>query len=199
MGKNRSSLLYRDFDLHHKWPILLLCILFLFTIIISSCSLDYSSAHIAEDLSETIPETEFIDFSQVQVRNNKITTKIEASLAESYTKKKEMVLKDLWYKEFDETGELITEGKADKAVFNTETEDADMFGNIYFYSYTEKTAIFADTLYWKNKEEKLIAEPDEKVIVKKDDGSYIEGKGFETDFRLKEIIFKKSVKGSYTD
>jgi LPS export ABC transporter protein LptC len=168
-------------------------------LIFGSCSLDYSSANIAEDLSEKIPETIFINFSQVQVRNSKITNKIEASRAESYTKKKEMVLENLRYKEFDDAGELITEGKADKAVFNTETEDADMFGNIYFYSYTEETAIFAETLYWKKEEEKLTAEPDEKVIVKKDDGSYIEGKGFETDFRLKEIVFKKNVKGSYTD
>ena len=171
----------------------------LITLFVSSCSLDYSSANLAEDLSEKIPETIFIDFSQVQVRNSKITNKIEASRAESYTKKKEMVLENLRYREFNEDGELITEGKADRAVLNTETDDADMFGNIYFYSYTEKTGIYAETLFWKDKEEKLTSEEDEKVRVKKDDGSYIEGKGFETDFRIKEIVFNKKVQGSYTD
>ncbi|MBN2441607.1 MAG: LPS export ABC transporter periplasmic protein LptC [Spirochaetales bacterium] len=173
-------------------------ILIFMILLVVSCSLDYSSANVADDLSERIPETIFINFSQVQVKAGKITNKLEATRAESYTKKKEMVLENVQFLEYDESEEVITEGKADRAILYTETDDADMFGNIFFYSHTEKTAIYADTLFWKDKEQKLLAEPDEIVNLKKDDGSFLNGKGFSTDFRLREIIFTKSVRGSYT-
>lgn len=163
----------------------------------SNCSLDYSSANIAEDLSEKVPETVFVQFSQTQVKDGKITNKIEAQRAESYTKKKEMILEFARFQELDENGDILTEGKADKAVLYIETDDADLFGNVVFYSYTEETSIYADALYWKDKEEKLLADPGSTVILKKDDGSYMEGKGFSTDFTLKEIIFTGGVKGSY--
>lgn len=163
----------------------------------SNCSLDYSSTNIAEDLSEKLPETVFLNFSQTQVKDGKITNKIEAKRAESYTKKKEMVMEYAQFQELDEDGDILTEGKADRAILYTETDDADLFGNVVFYSYTEKTSIYADALYWKDKDEKLLADPEATVLLKKDDGSYIEGKGFSTDFKLKEIIFTNGVKGSY--
>jgi LPS export ABC transporter protein LptC len=172
-------------------------LLVIFILSISNCSLDYSSANIAEDLSEKIPETVFLNFSQTQVKDGKITNRIEAKRAESYTKKKEMILEYAHFQELDENGDLLTKGEADRAVLYTETDDADLFGNIVFYSYTEKTSIYAETLYWKDKDEKLLGNPEETVLVKKDDGSYIEGKGFSTDFKLKEIIFTNRVKGTY--
>ena len=73
----------------------------------------------------------------------------------------------------------------------------DLFGNVVFYSHTEETSIYADTLYWKDKDEKLLADPEATILVKKDDGSYMEGKGFSTDFKLREIIFTNGVKGTY--
>ncbi|MBN2531992.1 MAG: LPS export ABC transporter periplasmic protein LptC [Spirochaetales bacterium] len=164
---------------------------------ISGCSLDYSSANLAEDLSEKVPETVFLNFSQTQVKDGKITNKIEAERAESYTKKKEMIMEYARFQELDENGDIQTEGKADRAVLYTETDDADLFGNVYFYSYTEKTSIYADTLYWKDRDEKLLGDPGAKVLVKKDDGSYIEGKGFSTDFKLREITFTNGVNGKY--
>jgi LPS export ABC transporter protein LptC len=176
-----------------------LCCLFILLVVLfaSHCSLDYSSANIAEDLSEKVPETVFLNFSQTQVKNGTITNKIEAARAESYTKRKEMILEYANFKELDENGDILTEGKADRAVLHTETDDADLFGNVEFYSYTEETSIYADALYWKDGEEKLLADPGATVLVKKDDGSFIEGKGFSTDFKRREIIFTNGVKGSY--
>jgi LPS export ABC transporter protein LptC len=166
-------------------------------LILSGCSLDYRSAHIPEEIAENVPETVFVEFSQVLVRDGKVGTKLEAEKAENFTKKKQMVLWNVHFMDYDSNGDLLTEGRADKAVLYTETDDADIFGNIYLYSVSEKTSIYAETLYWKDKEERLTAAPEDKVRVKEDEGSSIEGRGFNTDFKRREIIFAYGVSGIY--
>lgn len=172
----------------------LFCFIYIF---ISGCSLDYSTAMIPEDLSEKVPETIFINFYKIRIKDGRVFNKIEAEKAENYTKKKHMVLENVKFTELDKTGEVVTQGRADKAVIYTETDDSDISGNIYFYSLTEETEIFAENLFWKDESRKLSAKPDDLVVVKKDDGSYIQGKGFRTDFRLREIVFTNGVVGKY--
>ncbi|MBN1699242.1 MAG: LPS export ABC transporter periplasmic protein LptC [Spirochaetales bacterium] len=181
MQKNRSFLLH------------LSCIV----LILYGCSLDYRSANIPEEMAENLPETVFVQFSRIIVRDGKIKTKLEAERAENFTKKKQMVLSNIRFFEYDENEKLLTEGTADKAVLYTETDDVDIFGNIYLYSVPEKTAIYAETLYWKDKEEKLSAAPDDRVRVKEDEGSSIEGRGFNSDFKLREIVFANGVSGVF--
>ena len=44
---------------------------------------------------------------------------------------------------------------------------------------------------------RLEAEPEETVRLEKDDGSFVEGRGFTADFRRKRIEFSSQVRGSY--
>lgn len=164
-----------------------------------SCSLDYSQATVAEDLSEKVPETVLIKFTQTLVEQGKIKRILAADRAENFTKSKQTVFEKIHYSEYDANGGLVIEGKADKAVYATDTENAEIFGNIWFKSYEEKTTIFAETLDWKNKEKLLTSKPDAWVKVYKSDGSYIAGKGFATDLKLKQIVFTGGVSGKYIE
>jgi LPS export ABC transporter protein LptC len=172
----------------------------LFFILFISCSLDYSPAMVAEDLSEKVPETVLINFKQTKVENGKISRQVSASRAENYTKTKQTIFLNVQFLDYDKNGEIVTEGKADKVVYKTDTENAEIYGNIYFYSHTEKTEIFAETLIWKNKEKLLTSQPDKLVrVFKKEDNSFIQGRGFETDLRLKQIVFTNGVSGRYVE
>ena len=171
----------------------IISILFVF----AGCSLDYSGTRMPEDLSEMVPETVFIDFTQVQVEDGAIQSRLEARKAENYTRKKEMVLENVRFEEYGDDEELITVGNADRAVLHTDTDDAELSGNIRFYSLEENTTIEASNLYWNAKEETLQGGQDDTVTVIKDDGSRMEGKGFRTDFTLREIVFSNGVTGIY--
>jgi LPS export ABC transporter protein LptC len=174
------------------FPLLILPFLFFV-----SCSLDYSQAILPEDLSEKVPETVLLKFKQTNVDKYKITQLLEADKAESFTKTKQTVFENLHYTEYDSDGVKIIEGKANQVIYQTETEDAEISGNIWFHSYTEKTSIYTESLSWKKKEKLLTSKPDQIVRVVKEDGSYIQGAGFETDLRLKQIVFTRGVFGTY--
>jgi LPS export ABC transporter protein LptC len=175
---------------------LLAALPFLFFI---SCSLDYSQATLPEDLSDKIPETVLIKFKQTNVEKGKIKRVVEADKAENFTKAKRTVFSNLHYSEYDSDGSKIVEGKANQAIYETETENAEITGNIWFHSFTEKTSIYAESLSWKKKEKLLSSKPDDLVRVVKEDGSYVQGTGFETDLRLKQIIINHGVSGSYIE
>lgn len=169
----------------------MLCLVF------SGCSFDYSKAVSSDDLAEMIPETILSNISQFKVKNGRIVNHIEADKTESYGKRNQTVITNLHFSELNEFSEAVTEGWSDSAILHTDTEDTEMQGNIYFYSSTEKTGIYANTLYWNKGDDTLNSDVDETVTVVKEDGSRVNGKGFKTDFSLKEITFSGKVTGTY--
>jgi LPS export ABC transporter protein LptC len=176
-----------------------LIVYFLPLLFFVGCSLDYSQAALPEDLSEKVPETVLIKLKQTSVDNGRIKRMIEADKAENFTKAKQTVFENLHYIEYDVDGSRIVEGKANHAVYETESENAELSGSIWFHSYTEKTSIYAESLSWKNKEKLLTSKPEFLVRLVKEDGSQIQGRGFETDLRLKQIVFSQGVSGVYKE
>jgi hypothetical protein len=121
-------------------------LLFPFLIFVS-CSLDYSQAILPEDLAETVPETVLIKFIQTNVEKRKVKQLIEADKAETFTKANKTVFNNLHFTEFDSDGAKIIEGKANEVIYQTESEDAEITGGIWFHSYTEKTSIYAESAF----------------------------------------------------
>ncbi len=146
---------------------------------------------------EETPGTVLNRFTHTVVSNGKISVILEAEKAVTYGKKKQTVLKNVHFLEFDDEGSKLTEGWADKVIFFTETENARLTGSIFIYSFQEETAIMAESLSWTKEGRILEADPGDPVMVKKDDGSFVEGKGFKADFRRKRLEFRSGVKGSY--
>jgi len=162
-----------------------------------ACSLDYGEAKVEETLRAETPETVLLDFTHTIVSGDVVAAVLKAQRAETYGKKKEIVLSEVYYSEYDQEGKLATEGWADQARFNTESEDAEVRGSIIIYSHTEKSALYAESLSWSKNGKRLKAGAEETVLLKKDDGSYVEGKGFEADFRENRLSFSAAVRGRY--
>jgi len=174
----------------------LLCFLIL---LLSNCTLDYNDPDVKAQLADTIPETILYNITQIKVKNGNISSKIEAEKIETFKNKNIMYITKLHYMEIGKTGAIITEGWADQATYYTDTENAEISGNIYFYSREEEAGVRANYLNWDNQKKILTSGSKEKVTVSRDDGSYVEGSGFSTDFKLKEITFSGDVKGIYID
>jgi LPS export ABC transporter protein LptC len=172
----------------------LLTILLLFCL---SCSLDYEQATVAESISAQIPETILFDFTHTVVSGGRVWVILQARQAESYGERNEIVLKDVFFREYDDEGNLITEARADRAVFATDSENATVSGSIQIYSHEEKASLQASSLSWVREGRRLIADDGQTVRLQKDDGSYVEGEGFSADFRRKRLEFSSRVRGSY--
>ncbi len=151
----------------------------------------------AEKLLEKTPETILINFKHTIVSEDKGIVVLEAERAEVFSGEKGTFLWGLYLKEYAGEGDLLTEGWAEHAVWYSDSEKASISGSIYIYSYNEQAGILAEELTWEKQGKNLCSDEDELIAIKKDDGSFLQGRGFEANFREKKIHFFKGVKGSY--
>ena len=175
----------------------LICAAFAAGLLCAGCSLDYQAAT-AEDLAaEGTPDTVAIDLVHRIHRDGKLSMQLEAARAETFNSRNETILKDAHFIEFDGSGGKATEGTANRVLYHSDTENAEISGAVRVHSAAEKGDVSAETLAWKNKEKSLSAPPDEQVFIHKDDGSFISGRGFLGDFRTRQVSFSGPVRGSY--
>lgn len=163
----------------------------------AGCSLDYSSAQVEVEADQSIPDTISVGIIYRMVKNSRPVIELKADRAETYNARKETILTAARFTEFDKEGGIATDGRAQSVVYYTETENAEISGSVYVHSAAEEGSISTDSLSWENKTRILTADPDALVVVKKDDGSYISGRGFVGDFRVKEVRFSGPVEGKY--
>jgi LPS export ABC transporter protein LptC len=166
-------------------------------LVVCGCSLNYEEAAIEEQASGSIPDTVA---NQVVYRVNKagrLSLQMEAARAETYNSTNTTVLTVAHFVEFDADGRNATEGSARKVIYHSDTENAEIAGAVKVHSASEKGSVSAESLFWVNKERKLSASPDESVLIRKDDGTFILGTGFTGDFRARQVTFSGPVKGSY--
>ena len=116
---------------------------------------------------------------------------------ETYSERNEIILQDVFFREYDQEGNLLTEAQADRAVFATDSENATVSGSIQIYSHEEQASLQAGRLSWVSDGRRLVADDGQTVRLQKDDGSYVEGEGFSADFRRKRLEFSSRVRGSY--
>jgi LPS export ABC transporter protein LptC len=134
-------------------------------------------------------------FSQTVVRDGRPVLVLEAEQARSYADAKRIVLREAVFRELDDDGEVLVTGRADRAVFHTDTEDAEISGNIELYSTREEASVRADELVWHKESRTLEGRDDGVVTLERDDGSRISGSGFSADFRRRTIRFAGQVEG----
>jgi len=162
-----------------------------------SCSLDYEQARVAESIPGQIPETILFEFTHTVVSDGRVWVILEAQRAETYAERNEIILEDVFFREYGEEGNLLTEARAERAVFATDSEDATVSGSIQIYSHEEQASLQASRISWVSEGRRLIADDGQTVRLQKDDGSYVEGEGFFADFRRKKLEFSSRVRGSY--
>lgn len=165
----------------------------------SGCSLSYDDLTITEDIPESIPDSVMRDFTHTTVRESLPVFSLNAGEALTYSKKKRIYLTKITFAEYDSEGEIATSGRARNAVFHTDTEDAEISGDVLFYSTRQEASVEAESLYWNSEERLLTGNPNEEVRIIRDSGAEIRGRGFRGDLKTLTFTFEDSVSGTYLD
>ena len=161
------------------------------------CSLDYTDAILSEELSAEIPDSILFQFTHTAVRDGVPAFRLQAERAEIFEKKKENRLEGVTFIEYGRDGEIITEGWAGRALFLTETENAELSEGISFYSIREDATVTTDYLFWNNENKTLTGSPEEAVVIQKDSGTSLTGTGFEAYINTRSVSFEGPVQGNY--
>jgi LPS export ABC transporter protein LptC len=162
-----------------------------------ACSLNYQATEVEAGATDNIPDTIIKNITYRVVKNSHTSLQLEAARSETYVNRKETLLSGAHFVEFDVKGDPDTDGRADSVVFHTDSQNAEISGSVLVYSAAQKGSISTEYLSWEDAGKTLTADPNERVIVKKDDGSYIVGRGFIGDFRIREVRFSGPVEGTY--
>ncbi len=163
----------------------------------AGCSLDYSAAQVESAANDSIPDTVATGMVYRMVKNSRPVVELRADRSETYNTRKETVLTEARFTEFDGEGKLATDGRAQSVKYRTDTKNAEIAGSVYVYSAVEEGSISTEYLKWEDKTRILSADPDALTVVKKDDGTYVSGRGFVGDFRTMEVRFSGPVEGMY--
>ncbi len=150
---------------------------------------------VAEEISGEVPDVVLYGLAQTRVEYGKPRYTVFAEKASSYGEKKELVLENILFREYDEEGLIITEGEAEELTFFSESENAELSGAVDFYSSREEAALRGERFYWTNEERTLRSGDETEVELLKEDGSSVKGKGFEVDFSNLSLRFSESVSG----
>lgn len=162
----------------------------------TSCRFDYEETIMAEDLAEEVPQTILKNFSQVMVKDSVPAFYIEAEESSTFDKKKETLFKSVLFMEYDEDGNVVTEGRADNAKMFNETESVELRGSLSFNSKREESSLNGEYLFWDNENSTLTGRDDDEIRIVDKDGSEISGKGFYANSKTKTIRFSSDVSGS---
>lgn len=168
-------------------------------LITAGCSLEYGDARVAESVPDALPSAEITDFSHTVVRGGHRRFNVEAEQVLRYDDDSEQQLVGIFFEELDRDGEVVASGRADFARFFDESEDVEMHGDIEFTSEAEDAVVSASYLYWDRERRMLIGAEDDLVTVEQEDGTILEGYGFRSDMRRREIRFDREIRGRYVE
>jgi len=164
---------------------------------LAGCSMDYRATEVAEKAAAGVPDTVATGIVHKIFKNGHLSFVLEASQAQTFNSQKETIITNASFEEMDDKGKVVTNGQAGRIVYHSDTENAEISGQVSVHSASEKAQVTADSLSWENKEKRLSAPTGEMVTVKKDDGSFLQGTGFVGDFRTRQVTYTGRVEGTY--
>jgi len=167
----------------------------LLALAIPACSLDYGTEDAAPESAEA-PIARFTEYAHTIVVRGSRAFELKAASAEIYEEQRRTVLGRVDFAEYDpDTGELISSGTAEQAVFWPETEDAELSGSVRLHSRRQDAILESEYLRWDGEGKRLEGRLDRTVTVSRSDGSRVSGAGFEADARRRSFMFRESVTG----
>lgn len=121
---------------------------------------------------------------------------LHANRAETYLDEGRTFLHGVSFTEYDRsTGAASATGKADDAIFYSDTENADFSGAIRIQSLRDDATLSAEHLAWDGKDKLLTSGLDRTVEIRRGDGSWARGAGFSADARRKSFSFREAAEG----
>ena len=165
--------------------------------LLTACSFKYSDADASPtQLLGHIPDTDLAEVTHTIVRNGRVAAEFRARQVRNFPRAGRTELYDVIYSEYDRNGILVTAGNADRAVYYTEREDAEVAGAIRLRSQSQGVWLEAETLHWEDASHRLFSGPEETVAITRDDGSQVTGVGLQVEVRRKTIRFSGRVSGT---
>ena len=165
--------------------------------VLSGCSLDYGAA-MAEDLAADVPDTVVVGFSHTVVEDGSPRFRLEAERGESYQAQKKMKLTGVRFVEYASGGsEATAEGRADSAVFYTDTESAELSGSVRFRSATDGVTVESGYLEWDGEARLLSSRAETVTTMSDDDGTSLSGSGFGADAARRSFSFGNRADGRF--
>jgi LPS export ABC transporter protein LptC len=162
---------------------------------LAACSLAGYTAQAPESEKE-FPAAVFSGYSHTVVVKGKRNFELKADRAELYETSKKTILYGVSFSEYDtDTGELRSLGRADNAIYHTDTKDAEFFGDVRLESKSQDAVLQGEYLRWIDKNKRLEGRLDRTVTISRADGSRVSGTGFEADTRKRAFAFRESVEG----
>ena len=138
----------------------------------------------------------FTDYSHTVVEGGKKRLELKAATAALYGAGKKTVLVDVDFSEYDpDTGELVSRGVADSAVYHNDTKDAEFSGSFVLESKRQDAILRGEYLRWIDKDKRLEGRLDRTVTIARSDGSFVSGAGFEASGLKRSFSFRDSVEG----
>jgi LPS export ABC transporter protein LptC len=162
---------------------------------LAACSLAGYAAQAPESEKE-FPTAVFSGYSHTVVVRGKRNFELKADRAELYETSKKTILSGVSFSEYDtDTGKLLSLGRADDAIYHTDTKDAEFFGDVRLESKKQDAVLQGEYLRWIDKNKRLEGRLDRMVTISRADGSRVSGAGFEADTRKRAFSFCGSVEG----
>ena len=175
-----------------------------FFIIVSSavllcagCKLDYKDADLVDEMNEQVPNSVLDDFSQVVVREGKVSYVFSADHAEIYDSTKLTYFDNIGFTEYKSDGSTGTEGAAEKAIHDSKTDNIIFDGKIILNATAQDFVVKSDYLEWNNEAKILKSMDDTEVSIEQGDGSMVKGRGFVADAQGKSFTFLEEASGRY--
>lgn len=163
----------------------------------TGCKLDYKDADLAEEMNEQVPNSVLDDFSQVVVREGKVSYVFSADHAKLFDSTKLTYFDNIGFTEYKGDGSTGTEGAAEKAIHDSKTDNIIFDGKIILNATAQDFVVKSDYLEWNNDTKILKSMDDTEVSIEQGDGSMVKGRGFVADAQGKSFTFLEEASGRY--
>ncbi len=174
------------------------CIL-LVGLVFLGCRLQYGTDVEAESLDSMVPNVEMFFFSQQVYQDGNLLLELQAVTSRAYQSRNLRELEGVVFLEYTADGQVAAEGRADRAVFFTDTENVELTGSITVYTRRDGATVIGDYFYWDSEARTISSLLDNLVSVTTDDGEEIAGRGFQADTARRRIEFTRGVEGMIQD
>ncbi len=168
-------------------------ILALFVLSLSSCTME-SQVPLSSKTYE-FPDISLTEATYILGRSGESPLTITAEEIAIFEKTNKAKIKGLHFSQLDQEGNPLLSGKADSATVNTETYDAQLFGNILVTQKEEDFTIETEQLLWFHDEQIFQSTEESPVRILFDGGQTLEGSGFKGNLKTGTYEFTKQAQG----
>ena len=168
-------------------------------VLCAGCKLDYKDAELAEEMNEQVPNSVLEDFSQVVVRDGKVSYVFSADHAELYDSTKLTYFDNIGFTEYKADGSTGTTGAAQRAIHDSKTDNIIFDGKIILNATVQDFVVKSDYLEWNNEAKILKSLDDTEVSIEQGDGSVVKGRGFVADAKGKSFTLLEKASGRYVE